>query len=228
MALSAELRTRAISGIILGAAVLFITWWHPTSFMVMCAMGGYILAREWWRLTRGRSRWFILLGLVYIGLPLAALIVLRQMDAILIFQLFALVWSCDIGGYFVGKKLGQHKIAPSISPGKSWEGLAGSITACSITAYLVLKTPYLLANGELPFPGYPVFALVVGVLFAIVGLAGDLFESSLKRRAGVKDSGTLIPGHGGLFDRVDALLPCTLVMYVLQMIFIATALGRMS
>ncbi len=122
---------------------------------------------------------------------------------------------------------GKHKIAPSISPGKSWEGLAGAVLLTSAVAALVhffqwpgsalLAPTMLMLHGIFYLHGLSHHAalllawilnsLLFGGAVALLGLAGDLFESSLKRRAGVKDSGTLLPGHGGLFDRVDALLP---------------------
>jgi phosphatidate cytidylyltransferase len=194
-----ELATRSISAIILAAAVLFITWWDPISFALMCILGGWILWKEWRALTATRGAKFLLFGAVYIVSAVASLIWLRQQDIAHIWLLFALVWGADIAAYLVGKKLGKHKIIPRISPGKSWEGLAGAVVASA----LVLS---LMAHYALPT------ALLLGTAFAVVGLLGDLFESSLKRHAGVKDSGTLIPGHGGLFDRVDALLPCSFLL----------------
>lgn len=192
-----ELRTRAISGVILAAAVLFITWWDEISFDAMLLLGFAILWKEWRGLTRARGVIFIPFGLLYFGLAVAGLAYLRHENIHILFVLFAIVWGGDIAAYLVGKKWGKHKIAPSISPGKSWEGLAGSIAAsAAIGAALGSSAP-------LPYA-------LLGAALAVLGLMGDMFESSLKRKAGVKDSGTLIPGHGGLFDRVDALLPCAI------------------
>jgi len=201
-----ELSKRIVSGIILGTAVLFITWWDPISFAAMCALGGFILMKEWHALTRTRGPLWLVLGVVYIGAALASLIALRNLPVagtFTIFYLFLLVWSGDIGGYVVGKLIGKHKIAPSISPGKSWEGLAGSIAATA---------GVLIAISSLGLFRWPWWAFIlIGSVIAIVGFLGDLFESWLKRGAGVKDSGTLIPGHGGLFDRTDALLAVSIL-----------------
>ena len=197
MPFSSELRPRIISGIILAAAVLFITFWDPISFNVMCALGGVVLWREWRNLTRTRGTAFFVLGLVYITAAVAALIYLRQQNINILLAVFAIVWTGDIAAYATGKLFGRHKIAPNISPGKSWEGLVGSIIAsAAVGAWL----------GHVA----PIPHAILGAFFAVLGLGGDLFESSLKRHAGVKDSGSLIPGHGGLFDRVDALLPCAI------------------
>lgn len=196
--MSRELRLRVISALLLGGVVLALTIAHPYSFDAMIALAAFLLWCEWRSLTQKRHWLFYPLGLLYIGAACAALIYLRHANLNILLSVFAIVWTGDIAAYFVGKKFGKHKIAPSISPGKSWEGLAGSIIAsAAIAAWL----------GSVA----PVPHAILGATLAIVGLLGDLFESALKRRAGVKDSGTLIPGHGGLFDRVDALLPCAIL-----------------
>lgn len=202
--MKSELAKRIVSGIVLAVAVLFINYWNPISFAVMCALGGIVLLKEWHALTRTRGPLWLTAGILYIGSALAVMIALRMRPEgmFIIYLLFLVVWAADIGGYIVGKLVGRHKIAPKISPGKSWEGLAGSIAAVS-GLLLVIST---MGNiGQM----WWIF-VVMGALIAVIGLAGDLFESSLKRHVGVKDSGTLIPGHGGLFDRVDALLPVAL------------------
>lgn len=197
MPLSLELRQRAVSSVALASAVLFITWWSAESFMALCGLGAIILLKEWWRMTRGRSDVLFFFGTFYILAGCAALVYLRAENLNILLALFAIVWAGDIAAYFVGKRFGKHKIAPSISPGKSWEGLAGSVmVSAALAAWLGHVAP-------LPHA-------ILGAAFAVIGLCGDMFESSVKRKAGLKDSGTLIPGHGGLFDRVDALLPCAI------------------
>jgi len=116
--------------------------------------------------------------------------------------LMGLVWVADIGAYFAGRRYGKNKLAPSISPGKTWEGVAGGMLGVSVYVLLVWSIS--------PYSGNP--AILPVLLMAAwwwVGLAviGDLFESAIKRQAGVKDSGALLPGHGGLLDRIDALTP---------------------
>ena len=197
MPISPELRTRAISGAALGAAVLFITWWSAESFALLCGIAGAILFKEWRGLTRHRHPLFLPLGVVYIGAACASLIYLRYEHMAILLSVFVIVWTGDIDAYLFGKRFGRHKIAPHISPGKSWEGLAAAIIASTTVAAML--------GNVAPIPH-----AILGALFAVIGLGGDLFESALKRRAGVKDSGRLIPGHGGLFDRVDALLPCAI------------------
>ena len=195
--MSSELTTRITSGVILGSLVIICTVLSPITFAIIAIAGWYVLISEWNDLTRLRSRWFTPLGAVYITGALLALTYLRVVDMNILLAVLAIVWTGDIAAYFVGKRFGKHKIAPTISPGKSWEGLAGSVVASAIVG---------AALGHVA----PVPHAILGALFALLGLGGDLFESALKRHAGVKDSGTVIPGHGGLFDRVDALLPCAI------------------
>jgi phosphatidate cytidylyltransferase len=126
----------------------------------------------------------------------------------------AVVWVADIGAYFSGKAFGRHKLAPSISPGKSWEGAIGGWLLVLIVAFATAS----LAAGSAPsladtFPavlmqrwGWPGLVVVMTLLVA-ASVVGDLFESMLKRRAQYKDSGNLLPGHGGVLDRIDALIP---------------------
>ncbi len=142
----------------------------------------------------------ILFGTVYIGWMLSHLVLLRGLEGgiALIFFVFLVTWASDTAAYYVGSSFGRHKLAPQISPGKTFEGAIGGL-AGSVVMAVIAKF------GFVPWLDL-VDSLVIGLLFGSIGQAGDLFESSLKRHAGVKDSGTLLPGHGGLLDRVDSLI----------------------
>lgn len=120
--------------------------------------------------------------------------------------LFCLVWGADIGAYFAGRRFGRRKLAPAVSPGKTWEGVLGGVLLS-----LGLTLSALALSGQWT----PIWIPVVLALIAL-SVFGDLFESVLKRQRGVKDSGSLLPGHGGLLDRVDALLPVLPVFALLQ------------
>jgi len=124
-----------------------------------------------------------------------------------------LVWVADIAAYFAGRKFGKNKLAPSISPGKTWEGVIGAMLGVSVYVVLVWSFSPYFAHREV-LPGLLLFS------WWWVGLAviGDLFESAIKRQAGVKDSGALLPGHGGLLDRIDALTS-TLPLAAMAMLF---------
>jgi len=107
------------------------------------------------------------------------------------------VWVSDTSAYFVGRTLGRHKLAPKVSPGKTWEGVVGALIAVSIYA---LTWGYL-AGGKI----HIVLLVLLLLVLAVLGIIGDLFESLIKRQAGVKNSGNILPGHGGILDRIDAL-----------------------
>jgi phosphatidate cytidylyltransferase len=165
-------------------------------------------------------------GVVYIGGSLSLLVALRADEAenVLIIFTLLVVWGGDIAAYYGGRAVGRHKLAPAVSPNKTWEGaIASAIASVAIAAAVLHFSPqirtyymnwYLLSGHWLsaspsrtPGNGPPlVHALVLGLLTNIAAQFGDLFESALKRGAGVKDSGTLLPGHGGILDRIDALL----------------------
>ncbi len=147
------------------------------------------------------------LGIIYIPLFLSYLVLLRNSeygDKWILFLLI-LVFMGDTGAYYTGKLLGRHKLCPSISPGKTIEGAVGGLIA-SVIAGLVFKHFFLT---QLPTGLSILFFVCIG----IVGPAGDLFESVLKRTGGIKDSGTILPGHGGILDRIDALLFAAPVAY---------------
>ena len=137
-----------------------------------------------------------------------AIVELQARSPWLVLAAMAVVWIADTAAYFTGRKFGRRKLAPSISPGKSWEGVCGGLAAVAL--YALALVPFAGA-GRATRDGRPrssVIALgaVFVVLLAAVSVVGDLFESMLKRQAGVKDSGALLPGHGGVLDRIDALL----------------------
>lgn len=141
------------------------------------------------------------LGVVYVALPVFALLLIRKQDfapggIVLTLWALALVWATDIGAYFAGRTIGGPKLAPSISPAKTWAGLGGGVVLASLFA-AAMHWAY----------GLPLRATIATPVLAILAQAGDLFESYLKRRAGVKDSGAIIPGHGGVLDRLDGVVP---------------------
>lgn len=156
-----------------------------------------------------------LLGLLYVSLPMSLLNLVAfsngaSYDYRRIFALLLLVWSSDIGAYAAGKTLGKHKLAPKISPGKTWEGAIGGFL---LTLAMGWALGYLLPELSLTY------RLVVAGVVAVFGPLGDLAESMLKRSVDVKDSGKIMPGHGGLLDRFDAFLFILPVLALLQLMF---------
>jgi phosphatidate cytidylyltransferase len=142
-------------------------------------------------------------GLLYAVLPAMALIFIRQQNSGLLLALWTLVivWATDIGAYFAGRAVGGPKLAPRISPNKTWAGLIGGMIAALIVGALIAWRA-----------GLPHLLYIAGGGLAIAAQAGDLFESWLKRRSGVKDSGRILPGHGGVLDRLDGVVPVSILV----------------
>jgi phosphatidate cytidylyltransferase len=136
-------------------------------------------------------------GVLYFALPLSSLQLLQRLDPWIIFLLLAIVWLGDTAAYYVGSRIGRHKMAPVISPKKSWEGAAASF----VVAVLAAAVWDFFRRGSLE-PGL----LAVTAATAVAAQIGDLVESMIKRGSGVKDSGNILPGHGGILDRMDAML----------------------
>lgn len=154
----------------------------------------------------GADRNLLGFGVLYVAVGMAGLMWLRDLPesglSLFLFVLIA-IWATDIGAYAAGRSIGGPKLAPRISPKKTWAGLIGGMASSALFGWLVA-----LAFGA----ARPDIALAVGAAVAVVGQAGDLFESAIKRRYNVKDSGQLIPGHGGILDRIDGLLAAAPVL----------------
>ena len=172
-----------------------------------------------------------LFGLIWIAYPLSLIPLLwKQEDgpALVVFLMLA-VWSGDIAALYVGRAVGKHKLAPRLSPGKTWEGAIASILgSLAITGGLLYVSDLLAARGNLILHiGEPLWqTLTLAAVLNIAAQLGDLLESAVKRGAGVKDSGTLLPGHGGILDRIDALLLATPVLWYALVLKDAVGLGR--
>jgi phosphatidate cytidylyltransferase len=149
----------------------------------------------------------VLFGLAYVGWFLGHLILIRNFEdgGRAIFFLFLVTWAGDTGAYYVGSSIGQRKLSPVVSPNKTVEGLIGGILTSMMFAFLARAWFFPALNRR--------ECLMIGFLFGILGQLGDLSESMLKRSAGIKDSGTIVPAHGGLLDRVDSLIFTTPVFY---------------
>jgi phosphatidate cytidylyltransferase len=152
------------------------------------------------RLEAAPSPNWLALGVLYVGLPCLALSWLRAMPEqglLTLLWVLGLVWATDTGAYIAGRKIGGSKLAPRISPNKTWAGLFGGMTAAALVGLAIS-----IVHPDVS----PWVAIPLGAVLAVVEQVGDLFESAVKRRFGVKDSSNLIPGHGGVLDRVDGLL----------------------
>jgi len=173
------------------------------AFAVLCAAAATAVFYEWTRLSRGWGIGWYLAGFVYAAAAALALLWVRDRGdsgIALVLWIFILVWSTDIGAYFTGRAIGGAKLAPAISPGKTWAGFYGGVAASTI-----------LGGAWALFTGLHPVLILLAPLLSVAAQAGDLGESWMKRQAGVKDSGTWIPGHGGVFDRLDGLLPVAIL-----------------
>lgn len=177
--------------------------------LVAAVLGGYVFAVfvagaatmmyfEWSRLVRGWGASWLAAGFLYALVPSLAVLWIREVPYVglsMIVWVFVVVWSTDVGAFFAGRAIGGPKLAPSISPNKTVAGLVGGMASAGLAGW-----------AWADFSALPPLFLWLGAPLAAAAQAGDLFESWLKRRAKAKDSGTWLPGHGGLLDRVDGLV----------------------
>lgn len=193
----------------IAAIILYIGGW----LMVAAILGlSVLMDKEWRNITPANHIGWQIAGIAYITLPCICALALRDLSiGALLFPIILLI-ATDSGAYFAGKTIGGAKLAPSISPNKTWAGLLGGITASVTIA--------ILAKNIVPWPNTLISVITIGVMVAVFGQIGDLFESWLKRKQGVKDSGNLLPGHGGVLDRLDGYIT-VLPTYLLFLIIYA-------
>jgi CDP-diglyceride synthetase len=201
-----DLAVRTGSAIVLLVAAGLALWTEGAVLMLLVLLVSALVLWEWRGLVRrfpdgavARLLW-LLFGVIYIG---GAALALLSLGSAARWMLIGIVIATDVGAYFAGRTIGGPKIAPAISPSKTWAGLGGGMLASALLMAGV-------ASMSLQ-PGFILLSALLGAAIAVVAQVGDFFESWMKRRAGVKDSGNLIPGHGGMFDRVDGLLLAVIV-----------------
>ena len=204
-----ELAVRSLTGIAMVAAALGAAFLGGNMFALGVAAIATLMFFEWTRLVRGWGPAWYASGFVYALLPALALLWIRERadhGLYLLLWSFIVTWATDIGAYFAGRSFGRTKLAPTISPNKTVEGLVGGIVAAAV-----------LGGAWVQFTGLGHGLLLLAPLFAIAAQCGDLFESWMKRRAGVKDSGDWLPGHGGILDRIDGLVPVAVLTALAQL-----------
>ena len=178
------------------------TWafWWGASLII------WTMALLWVKQYPNKEKWYgrrlVYMGGVILTAAITAMYGLWQMSPWWLMYVFLLVWCADSGAYFVGRKFGKRKLAPNVSPNKSVEGLIGGLVTSGVVAAIVGQ--YLQLSG-----GALRWFLALSAVTVAASVLGDLFESMLKRRAGIKDSGNILPGHGGVLDRIDSLLSAT-------------------
>lgn len=194
-----ELAIRSLTGAAMIALALGASFLGGNVFAILVAAAATMMFFEWTRIVRGWGPAWYASGFAYALLPALALLWIRErhpQGLEVLLWVFIVTWSTDIGAYFAGRRFGERKLARAISPNKTVEGLIGGIAAAAILGGL---WTWLRGLSHALF--------ILAPLFAIAAQAGDLFESWMKRRAGIKDSGDWLPGHGGLLDRLDGLVP---------------------
>lgn len=204
-----DLGIRTATSLILIAVALLAAVQGGTIFALFVAAIATLMFYEWTRLVKGWGPAWYVGGFFYAALSALALLWVRERDSQgleLLVWVFIITWSTDIGAYFAGRSFGRRKLAPTISPSKTVEGLIGGMVAATLFGGLWV---FLTGLGGTLYLAAPLLALWAQL--------GDLFESAMKRRAGVKDSGSLLPGHGGVLDRLDGLVPVALFAAVMQM-----------
>ncbi len=219
---NSDLNTRIKSAIVMIAVAGVALWFGGWVFAALVAAIAVGLIGEWWGLSQkiaqdaaGRFFW-LAVGALYVGAASYGLIALRGTEThqlLLVIMILSVVIATDVGAYFTGRSLGGPKIAPSISPSKTWSGLLGGMTLAGLVGIGFAK--WLNA----PSAEYALFA-IYGLTMAVLAQVGDFFESWMKRRAGVKDASNFIPGHGGLLDRMDGILPVVLASYFIFQILL--------
>jgi phosphatidate cytidylyltransferase len=204
-----ELAVRTVTGLVLVAAVLLAAIQGGNVFAMLVAAIATLMFYEWTRIVRGWGAVWYLGGFIYALLPALALLWIRERDdqgLALLMWTFIVTWATDIGAYFAGRSFGRRKLAPAISPNKTVEGLCGGIVAAS-----------LFGGAWALITDLGTALLALAPIFAVAAQAGDLFESGMKRRADVKDSGAWLPGHGGALDRLDGLVPVAVLTAAAQL-----------
>lgn len=204
-----ELTARILTAFAMIAVALLATVAGGYAFALLVAAAATAMFYEWLRIVKGWGTAWAIGGFVYCLLPALALLWVRDRSGeeglALVLWVFLVTWATDIGAYFVGRSYGRRKLAPSISPGKTVEGLWGGVAAAAL-----FGAAWVWATGL----GAPL--LLLAPVFALAAQVGDLFESRMKRQAGIKDSGNWLPGHGGLLDRLDGLVPVAVLTFAAQ------------
>jgi phosphatidate cytidylyltransferase len=194
-----ELKARIASGIVMAGAALICAWAGGILLFLFWLAAAIAILIEWWKLTGASVGWKFP-GFLYAATALAAPVILRmdtEMGLAALLWLFAVVWVSDVMAYVAGRSIGGPKLWPKVSPKKTWSGFLGG------TAFSVAAATGVAAAFDAPAL---IAVAIVSLIAAVISQGGDLFESFLKRRFGVKDSGRLIPGHGGVMDRLDGFV----------------------
>lgn len=193
-----NINQRILSSVIMLLIAVYAIYFSKGLFFLLAIALTILVTVEWLEIIKNakdQQKWR-LIGFIYILVPVWSIVQIRDIDANVLLWMFFIIWTTDISAYFVGKSFGGKKLAPNVSPNKTWSGLIGGVVASMIIGFL---SSFMFVTGNIIF-----FVVISGVL-AVIEQLSDLVESKVKRIFKVKDSGNLIPGHGGLLDRMDGI-----------------------
>lgn len=210
-----NLRKRIVSSLILIPLAIYAIFFSQNLFIALAIAITILMTMEWQEIIRPAEdykKWQII-GVFYILIPVYSVIKIRLLDGEqngeqILLWMFAIIWSTDIMAFFIGKSFGGPKIAPHISPNKTWSGAVGGLITSAIIGVI---------SASVLFKGSIVFFIAISVILSIIEQVSDLIESKIKRTFGVKDSGSIIPGHGGVLDRLDGMIlvaPAVLLLLI--------------
>jgi phosphatidate cytidylyltransferase len=207
---SGNLKKRVESSIALLPIAIYAIYFSQNLFIFLTLAIAILMTSEWIEMTRkiDGSKWKVV-GFFYVAIPLYSIIKLRLISSDIVFFMFAIIWATDIFAFFAGKTLGGAKILPSISPNKTWSGFFGGALASGFIGFI---SCFVFSGGAL-------FFIFIAILLSIIEQISDLLESKFKRIFDVKDSGSIIPGHGGVLDRLDGMMLVAPILLSLVTIF---------
>jgi len=195
---NSNLGQRIFSSVILLLVAIYAIYFSKSLFFLLIIALTILISFEWLEVVKtatNQKKWR-LIGFVYILIPIYSALEIRNIDPNILLWMFFIIWSTDIGAYFVGKNLGGPKLAPNISPNKTWSGLLAGVLISLVIGFL---SSFMFTKGNIIF-----FTITSGII-SIIEQISDLIESKIKRIFNIKDSGNIIPGHGGLLDRMDGI-----------------------
>ena len=191
-------RLRIASSLILVPIAIHAIFFSTSTFFILVLAITIIMTIEWLDITRSARNYkkWRLIGFFYILIPIYCIIQIRLIDPYILLWMFVIIWSTDIFAFFAGRAIGGPKLAPNISPNKTWSGLVGGLVACSLIGLI----------SSILFSGGVMFFVLASLILSIIEQLSDLLESKIKRIFSIKDSGSIIPGHGGIIDRLDGIV----------------------
>lgn len=204
-------KQRVISSIFLLPFAVYAIFFSAKLFLVFVIAMAILMTIEWIDMIKNSAdekRWRVI-GFFYILIPLYAVYQLRLISVDIVFWMFSIIWVTDIFAFFSGRIFGGKKLAPNISPNKTWSGLAGGLIASAVIGLI----------SSAVFSGGVIFFVISSILLSLIEQISDLVESKFKRIFGVKDSGNIIPGHGGVLDRLDGMMFTAPALLILTSVF---------